>query len=682
MKQIILSYFLVFITTIIYAQEVITPLHGNQRLTGTNLPTDTKTDATPLLLPFFDDFHTDNIYPDQNLWDGFEGFQNQDFAVFPVSLGVVTLDALDGNGQIHEQAVPGPSTWIADHLTSRAIRLDSIFSPTPKALHASDSIYLSFYFQPGGGLGPHPFSDIGTPPESEDSLVLQFLAPAKGDTIWTKKDTLIDGKKISIPTIKYIEDTWDYVWSAEGLLLDSLITKLEDGSYFMKVMVPITNEVRYFNKNFQFRFINYVSLSSDIIPTWQSNADMWNIDYVYLDTDRRIDEEGFKDLTFVNRGESMLAKYYSMPFNQYIENYVFEMKDSLTNNISNLDTEDYNMEYTYRVHTNVGGLVHEYNGGSFVIKPFSEYGYISHKPFARPPAQFIFPISTADSAEFVITQYLSSDLNLPFKGNDTIVFHQKFHNYYAYDNGTAENGYGVEGDINGKVAIKFKLNKKDTLRGVQIYFNELLSFPSDQSFNITIWNHGDRTPGDIMYQQLEYRPEPTDYMNTFHTFILEEPLEISQENFSNLIFYVGWEKIDDALLNVGFDRSRDSKANSFYNVNGVWYNSLQHGTVMVRPLIGKSLPDDVGFDEYQAQPQISIYPNPMKSNDLFLSVSGLTDYEISTASIKIISLMGNTVFSGTYQYHIVLPNLPAGLYVTQIVTSSGKTFTGKFISTK
>ena len=47
---------------------------------------------------------------------------------------------------------------------------------------------------------------------------------------------------------------------------------------------------------------------------------------------------------------------------------------------------------------------------------------------------------------------------------------QKFFNYYSYDDGSAEIGYGVSGNTDLKIAYKFDVLKPDTLRG----FTDLL----------------------------------------------------------------------------------------------------------------------------------------------------------------------------------------------------------------
>ncbi|PID92917.1 MAG: hypothetical protein CSA95_09215 [Bacteroidetes bacterium] len=686
MKRLIIAIFLLYTLGSLTAQEVIVPAGGSPSLRGPKelvKQSPKRGDTGAMVIPFFDDFYEDRIYPNPARWEGQDGFQNQDFAVFPLTQGVLTLDALDKNGHIHEQALPGPSNWIADVVTSRAIRLDSIFIPNPEALRASDSLYLSFWFQPGGGLGPHPFNDIGTPPESQDSLVLEFLAPEFADTTWVEVDTVINGVPQTISIVDHIEEAWDYVWSSEGMLLDSLITYTQEGYYFMKVMIPITNEIRYFHKDFRFRFKNYVSLSSEILPSWQNNADMWNIDYVYLDKDRTVSERGVKDLSFVNKAPSMLTKYYSMPFRQYKENYIYEMIDTIRNQIVDLDKESYNMTYKYRVTNHVGGLIYEYDAGYYVINPYFEEGYSSHAPFAKPPSGFFFPVANADSATYKITHFLSSDEALPFKGNDTTTFIQRFYNYYAYDNGTAENGYGIEGDNNGMVAVKFTLNKADTLRGINLCFNEILNTPEDQSFYLTVWNHQDRKPGEVRYQQYEMRPEPTSYRKSFHTYILDEPIVIDPVNFPNLIFYVGWQKNnDDRLLNVGYDRSRNSSANSFYCINNIWYNSIQSGTIMIRPLLGSTLPPNTGLPaEEEAFNGFEVYPNPTSGETLHLRfkkqpLPGEGRILLRNAQGKIVRS-----FSANRE-QLSIAGLPSGIYLAQYIHGSERVYTVRFLISK
>ena len=63
-------------------------------------------------------------------------------------------------------------------------------------------------------------------------------------------------------------------------------------------MIPITDSV-FFNKGFQFRFRNYASLEyNENNPTWSSNVDFWNIDYVRLDRARTINDTVIDDVAF------------------------------------------------------------------------------------------------------------------------------------------------------------------------------------------------------------------------------------------------------------------------------------------------------------------------------------------------------------------------------------------------
>lgn len=73
-----------------------------------------------------------------------------------------------------------------------------------------------------------------------------------------------------------------------------------------------------------------------------------------------------------------------------------------------------------------------------------------------------FTSPSADSAEFNLKSYLITQLDtdparVAFRWNDAITRNQVFKNYYAYDDGSVENGYGLfgEGADGAMVAMKF-----------------------------------------------------------------------------------------------------------------------------------------------------------------------------------------------------------------------------------
>src|SRR5690606_37405864 len=90
-------------------------------------------------LPFFDDFSQQYYYPDADKWEDNYVYINSNYAVNPISYGVATFDGLDSTGYPYNFNNP-TSHGVADYLTSKPIDLSSV----------TDSVYLSFFFQPQG----------------------------------------------------------------------------------------------------------------------------------------------------------------------------------------------------------------------------------------------------------------------------------------------------------------------------------------------------------------------------------------------------------------------------------------------------------------------------------------------------------------------------------------------------
>jgi len=115
------------------------------------------------------------------------------------------------------------------------------------------------------------------------------------------------------------------------------------------------------------------------------------------------------------------------------------------------------------------------------------------------------------------------------------------------------------------LAYKFHTYKpNDTLRAVQMYFNQTLNDVSQKYFYLYIWDDNDGEPGDTLYTQIGERPTYEDSLNKFHTYIIDETLIISGT------FYVGWKQISpgEEFLNVGFDKNRNAQDKIFFNVYG------------------------------------------------------------------------------------------------------------------
>ncbi len=634
-------------------QEIITGLQINPVIRAKFLESGTLgmksflQDTSAIGIPFYDDFTSPGIYPSPARWADRFGYVNDDYPVYPVDRGVLTMDAISDSGSMYSNAIAGPSTFIADHLTSRYIRLDSLFSPVPKPVTVADSIYLSFYYQPQGR---------GLAPLSVDSLVLEFLVRPAHDTI-TATDTL------------FIPDHWKHIWSAPGMSLDTFY--LQNNKYFKRVMIPILDSALFYKNTFRFRFYNYVSLATSSQPSWQSNTDQWNIDDIYLNAGRTWYDTIRKSIRFVERAPSFLANMTALPNDQYANNPAGEMADSVQMLISNRDTVAHNSTYSYTVNEVEGSFTKSYSS-TFNLTSYYQYDF----PYTiRPPIPFLFPITAADSASYLIRHIIRDNTPGSVLG-DTISSYQNFYNYYSYDDGTPEAGYGLKGAF-AMLAYRFLLFKSpDTLRAVRIFFNPTLSEANQQFFYLVVWNDHNGKPGDTIYSNIEYVRYP-DTINKFVTYHLTRPLRITST------FYVGVIQTTDDNLNIGFDKYDDAHQNIMYNVIGQWLTSSQTGSLLMRPVLGKPIP--VGIPRLPAIPgRLLIYPNPATTGSITVEIPSTREYSGSNQlRIKLVNVYGQVVYSGMYSRTIHLADIPAGIYLVEVSgMTDGKSFNGKLIITK
>lgn len=635
MRSIYILIF-IFLCSGLFSQEVITGLQFNpvikaQFLKDKMLKSGNGDDTIPITLPFFDDFSSNGVFPSSLRWIDRYGFINTDYPVYPIDRGVVTLDAINDTGSIYPNAVGGPDAFIADHLTSRYLRLDSVFSTVPRALSPSDSVYLSFYYQPQGR---------GLPPHTSDSLVLQFLLKPQHDSV-ASGDT----------NIYIIPDRWRHIWSVKGMALDSFY--MANNIYFKRVMIPIT-DTTFFKKKFRLQFYNYVSLAGSGQPSWQSNCSQWNIDEVYLNYGRNLHDTIHQEIRFVERPPSLLKYYQSMPYTQFCNNPSNEMIDSLSMILTNRDVVPHSVKYSYNITQPGGSFTKNYESPSINLLPYNQYafGYVAH-----PPVTFTFPISTADSSLFEV-EHVVRDLAPGSTLADTMTGSQQFYNYYAYDDGTPEAGYGLKG-IGAQMAYRFKLNKSpDTLRAIRIYFNHTLEKNNIQFFYLTVWNDNSGFPGDTIYSRLVL-PQYSDSLNKFTAYRLEHSVRISGT------FYIGTIQTTDDNLNIGLDTYDNSAANLFFNVTGSWIASSITGAPMVRPVIGKPL--SLGIANITSgKGSMKVYPNPYSTGQVHISMdeSGtLQNKENWTISIS--GLTGQQVYHSRWTDVVDVSGLPSGIYIIE-----------------
>jgi len=97
-------------------------------------------------------------------------------------------------------------------------------------------------------------------------------------------------------------------------------------------------------------------------------------------------------------------------------------------------------------------------------------------------------------------QHIIKDNSPGSELGDTITGYQNLFNYFAYDDGTPDASYGLT-PAGSMLAYRFNLNKPDTLRAIQMYFNNVLNHANEQYFFLCVWNDDVGTPGDTIYSQ-------------------------------------------------------------------------------------------------------------------------------------------------------------------------------------
>ncbi|MBN3036135.1 MAG: T9SS type A sorting domain-containing protein [Bacteroidales bacterium] len=671
---------------------------GQEYLTGTgenamirqflagNHQGDLKTGGTReqyLMLPFFDDFAGEGIYPVSSLWRDSAAYINADYPVFPVSFGVATLDAIDQYGKVYKNLTT--FSGLADRMTSRPVRLDSIYDTGTmqwKPLSPADSVYLSFYYQPQGR---------GVPPSSSDSLALDFgyyydvfdhfdsvlvfmsdyitvtdtIFP--GDTLllncqvpWVlAPDTLYHEDQLLVPcdSIFRQETKWIRKWSAQGDTLE--VFAEERNRWFERVMIPLVDSA-WFRKDFQFRFLNYASLS--MISSWKSNTDQWHIDLVYLNANRSANDTTLNKISFAGPAPSFLNRYRSMPYYQYSFNASSNVTDSVELLITNLDSVSYQADYSYYF-MDEGDTIFEYNGGSGTLSPFFSQGYCDYLPFSKPPVKAYFPYAGSaaeDSAAFRVVHVIRGG-----EGGilgDTIDQLQVFSNYFAYDDGTAEAGYGLS-PAGAQLAYRFNLVRPDTLRAVWFYFNRVQGDINEKVFHLAVWGDNNGRPGALRYLEENILPVFTDSLNTFYIHHLEHDSLVL-----NGTFYIGWIQTSNHNLNIGYDRNTDASDHIFYNVEGSWLKTSFTGALMIRPVLGRRLIPG------QPAPVLSlktleIYPNPPDASRLIhlLLPDELNRPDIRPdLEIRIFSLTGQEMYSHPFRDELNVSILRPGIYIISV----------------
>lgn len=634
MKQILLHIILLFsISVNLFAQQLV-PLNYNHAIKG-HLAKDKRLKAaekqryiTPPLPDgnhyFFDDFsnYSYSVYPDPVKWSDKSAFINQTYPDSVVSIGVATLDGVNCNGDLYsftEGAFP------SDSLTSTDIDLNGV----------PGKIYLSFFYQ-GGGKGDAP--------EENDSLILDF----------------------------YHSDSarWYPFWYSLGY----------QSNTFEQVIVEIGDSLR--RADFKFRFRNWTSTSIQDSKGGDesgiANSDQWHIDYVQIRSAVSTSEmTEINDASYVYPLKSIHQYYHSIPYKHlnYSRGDRRGTSDiTVRTTFSNIQTvtvrrrhETYNIYKGQRVWTS-GTELFENNPSNV----FMEY------------TDFFTPIIGYNpSQEYGLFEYQSYLEIVPdqYKWNDTIKKTEVYKDYYAYDDGTAEYGFGLPGNggINMRLAYQFPLsirgeNPADTLTAIDLHFVKTRNNAnSEVEFQLCVWANNGSEPGELLYPTLVngefpskplYKPDTTLDINEFMRIKLEEELLVKDT------IYIGFVQRNIGSLSIGFDINSNSRSAIYTNGGNEWQQviaTIPEGAIMMRPVFGNYLYTgikNVQPDFTKSKP-FKIYPVPVKS---FLTVQKITgDIQIEDCSYSIYSMVGHAmIIEQPLQEELDFGNYSSGLYILRI----------------
>lgn len=590
-------------------------------------------DIVPKSLPFWDDFsfttlndttNTLSNYPVDSLWvNNGTVWINNGMAINPPSVNVATFDGLDEAFLPYSEQVL--SNGLRDSLVSQAIKLGL----AEVSAGERNTVYLSFVYQWQGN---------GEAPDPDDYLRVQF------------KNNL---------------GQWENVMT---IFPRSSFNRTE----FYDTLIKVDGD-RFFHDLFQFRFQNYGRLSGPY--------DTWNIDYVYLNKNRNINDVDFPDQAISSPLTGLFESYQSIPYLHFKNsNTLTPPKFDVYNSLNEFTDLSYLTQGTFRNY--VGGILSEkfYNNlggtdtsaindnGSGIIFPLERRTVtLEYIPDAGDPEQFnpaadsvfltlkvklftgdTFDPKTGDFANDYDLNYIPID----FRVNDTISSGYVLNDYYAYDDGIAEYAAGLT-QAGNRAAVLFEMltTVPDTLVGIDIYVPDY-GLSSNLTADFYVYADEDGKPGTILYSIPSFSIERKG-RNTFQRIKILEPILVESK------FYAGWKAPVGGTLKVGLDLSNDTQDKIFVNTNGQWVQDADvSGSLMIRPVFGSG---DIVTGVEDEESQISIYPNP-SSGEFFIRGT-FTD-------LQILNVTGLSIPFEIEEYgsdkKVLLKNVAAGLYILKI----------------
>lgn len=570
-----------------------------------------------IALPFWDDFSTSVGRPSAEWWaQGEDVFVNRTLGLQPPTLGVATFDGLTRLGAPHNSTsnFVGP----ADSLTSKAIDLSGI------PANIRSTVFLSFFWQIKG---------LGEIPNQEDSLRLQFY---NRDRQWVTQWVLTGG---------------------EELLSDT----------FEQAFIAIT-EPEYYHAGFRFRFQSFNKQTGPF--------DHWHIDYVYLNQNRSSGDSTYFDHAITTLPSSPLLGLYAVPADQF-RSAAPLLSGSGSFGFYNLEPPalvqpiDY---YISLVNPASNSIVTWLNQKT-AMGPLPPKGLERRTTTSAPlnTADVVEALGDRDSLVLDFRVFLDTGDTLLIKqisplgdttyhehidlrSNDASSIRLTFHDYLAYDDGTAEYAAGIN-QSRGQLAYKVAALAPDTLTAIDMFFPRIAPFAEGQPLDVLVWKTlSNINPVLLVSQRVSI--QYTDSLDKFVRYEFEAPVIVKDT------FFIGYRQYTDNFVGIGLDKNNNTGDRVYYNTGNGWVqNDRTDGSLMIRPVFGKADAVPITGVDDESAPAPIIYPNPS---------TGLIYFPVKPENLQVSDLSGKIVLRGTAQpssasFEADLSHLPKGLYFVHYI---------------
>jgi len=595
-----------------YAQLITYPISTKPDIANIKLFSDDNAiQFDTISLPFLDDFSTPNKSLNLNWWKAnSKVWINNSMGLNPPSIGVATFDGNDPDGRPYVRS--GEASGFGDSLVSLPINMSLV--PENKR----NTVVFSFYWQKKG---------LGEEPDLEDVFQLLF---------------------------KNAQGNWDIIWEVNGL-----VDVPTDSFQFESIAV---SQERYFHSAFQFAFRSYANLTGPF--------DTWNLDYVWLDQDRKLNNRAVKDRalsSFLNQG--LFGAYSQVPADM-ARSFPSEFIDTTLVKFTNLDSLLQPIEYNASIrNASTGALVQQLNNRT-ILDPIPEGFEIREmKVFPINPSQL--PEGDSLALEFHF-ELVSGDTtyrrppntyfnSIDFRSNDRFTLPLVLHQSLAYDDGTAEFAVGINQN-GGRVAYQYWVPDTDIITAIDAHFPFIPGGQEGRSMEILIIKSLGRSQEEILHRQTISIPAFAG-RDSLSRITLERPTVVEDT------FYIGWRHIGIFPIAVGLDKDFDSSNKLFANITGIWQPANDIiGSLMFRPVFNKGIA--VGNLEEPSDLQLQLYPNPARG-----WVNVIVPYE----NYQLIDMTGRTIMNGEWEqnglHQLNIETLKPGIYVF-------RSFSGKFAQQK